>query len=86
MNTEALTPRLLSQLSYPELSDLQERNKKTIKKLNECLIHGCSFTDLARAKVETMKAVFEIDKTFINQEIENRCMMIPNHAIYKMLA
>ena len=85
MNRETLTPQLLAKMPYAELSDLEEKAKKAVKKVTAVLV-TCAFTAKIRTNLEIIRAGYEIDKTLIRDEIQNRCDLIPSHVIRQLIS
>ena len=85
IKTVTLTPRHLSTLSYPVLTELNSLANIFIKTANQLLTEG-SLTAQERIKIEMLKISYEIEKQYIKEEIDTRAEMIPFHCIEKMLA
>lgn len=85
MNRETLTPILLAGMNYADLSTLEEKAKKAVKKMDS-ILRGPGFCESARAKIEILKIGYELDKLMIQDEINNRCEFIRTDYINALLA
>lgn len=85
MNREALTPIMLASMPYSDLSMLEEKAKKAVKKLDS-ILKSPGFCAGAMAKIEILKVGYELDKLMIQDEINNRCDLIRTDYINALLA
>jgi len=85
MIRETLTPIMLSSMPYIEVSQLEEKAKKAVKKMDS-LLNSPGFCAGARAKIEILKIGYELDKLMIQDEINNRCDIIRTDYINALLA
>lgn len=85
MNREALTPIMLASMPYNDLSILEEKAKKAVKKMDS-ILKSPGFCAGARAKIEILRIGYELDKLMIQDEINNRCDLIRTDYINALLA
>jgi hypothetical protein len=72
-------------MPYADLSILEEKAKKAVKKLDS-ILKSPGFCAGARVKIEILKAGYEIDKTLIQDEVNTRCDCIRTDYIKALLA
>lgn len=84
MTPENLTPRFLASLHYSDLTALDQVSRRAVKKCT-AILNSARMSGPARTNVEIMRAGYEIDKTLIADEINNRCELIEFSIIAKML-
>lgn len=85
MNRETLTPIMLAGMPYSDLSQLEEKAKKAVKKMDS-LLRIPGFCAGALTKIEILKIGYELDKLMIQDEINNRCDLIRTDYINALLA
>ena len=85
MIRETLTPVILSGMPYIKVSQLEEKAKKDVKKMDS-ILRSPGFCAGARAKIEILKIGYELDKLMIQDEIKTRCDLIRTDYINALLA